>query len=170
MKMFKGKDQENKNPAETTYALSDTSKKETSTFLMWRWLEFPIQAKGVCTNAKKVNYNRIQNFSYRHERRDISCTELLDISFCMRVCKLQSSSNDNTSLFTVLFHKTVPFYSVLYGSDNTALPITLVSYFMMRNQQIAAFFVCSHFSTSFQDPGVLITTSVCEDSLTLAFL
>lgn len=40
--MFKGKDQENKNPAETTYALSDTGKKETSTFLMWRWLEFPI--------------------------------------------------------------------------------------------------------------------------------
>lgn len=83
----------------TLSTLTDVSFK-TST---WRAIIF--RQKGACTNAKKWNYSRIKNFSYRQKKK--SYTELLDISFCTSVCDLQSSSKLNMSLFTLIFHKEV---------------------------------------------------------------
>lgn len=67
----------------------------------WRAIIF--RQKGVCTNGKKLSISRIKNFCYRQKKK--SNTELLDISFCTSEWNLQSSSNKNMSLFSLIFHR-----------------------------------------------------------------
>lgn len=97
--------------------------------------------KCVCTNAKKLTYRRIKNISYRQKKK--SNTKLSDISFCMSVCNLQSSSNKKMSLLTHFSQRSF-LYSIFYSIlDYAALPIKLGSYLV--NYQIAPFFMLSLF-------------------------